>query len=205
MYDSGDFPELLRRARELVGLDEIRARQKARPERIGGIWASASRCTWKVPAWDRSKATVTLLPSGRVEVATGACSPGQGHRTVYAQIAADALGVPFERVDVVGGDTSNRIRRRHDREPKHGYSGQRDVRPAMKVKERALEIAADMIEAEPHDLELKTARSGSRACRGTLLTWRRSRKRAARAVLKKGAPGDGFLAETAYFSPPTVT
>jgi aerobic carbon-monoxide dehydrogenase large subunit len=42
-----------------------------------------------------------------VQVATGACSSGQGHRTVYAQIAADALDVPIESIDVIGGDTSS--------------------------------------------------------------------------------------------------
>ena len=40
-------------------------------------------------------AVVRVLPSGRVQVATGAASQGQGHRTTYAQIAADTLGVPF--------------------------------------------------------------------------------------------------------------
>jgi putative ABC transport system substrate-binding protein len=45
---------------------------------------------WKAPAWDHFEgATLTLLPSGRVRIATGACSSGQGHRTTYAQIAID--------------------------------------------------------------------------------------------------------------------
>jgi len=50
-------------------------------------------------------ATVRVLPSGRVHIATGACSSGQGHRTVYAQIAADVLQLPLEQIEVVGGDT----------------------------------------------------------------------------------------------------
>ena len=44
-------------------------------------------------------------PSGRVKVLTGASSQGQGHRTTLAQIAAEMLGVRFEDVDVVGGDS----------------------------------------------------------------------------------------------------
>ena len=51
-------------------------------------------------------AVVRLDASGRVLVATGACSQGQGHETVYAQIVADALGVTPADVTIVGGDTA---------------------------------------------------------------------------------------------------
>ncbi len=47
-----------------------------------------------------------LLADGRVEVATGASSQGQGHRTAFAQVAADRLEVPFDQIVVVEGDTA---------------------------------------------------------------------------------------------------
>src|SRR5207249_12166881 len=50
-------------------------------------------------------AAVRLDKSGRVVAATGAASQGQGHETVFAQIVADALGVPLDWVTVIGGDT----------------------------------------------------------------------------------------------------
>src|SRR5215470_11577750 len=107
VYDSGDFPELLRRARQLIGLEEFRSRQvaAAREGRYLGVgFAMYVEGTGMGPF---EGATLTLLPSGRVRIATGACSSGQGHRTTYAQIAADVLKVPLESIDVVGGDTAS--------------------------------------------------------------------------------------------------
>ena len=51
------------------------------------------------------KATVTVSPSGKVTVAVGTSGHGQGHETAFAQLAADLLGVPYEDVTVVFGDT----------------------------------------------------------------------------------------------------
>src|SRR5205807_1153095 len=100
-------------------------------------------------------ARVRVDPSGRVTVATGASSQGQGHRTTLAQLAADALGVRFEDVDVVGGD-SGAIG--------HGFgtiasrslvvAGNAVAEAAAAVRERALRLAADLLEAAPEDLEL---------------------------------------------------
>ena len=50
-------------------------------------------------------ATVRMLATGRVEVVTGTSPHGQGHETALAQIAAETLGVPYEDVDVIHGDT----------------------------------------------------------------------------------------------------
>ena len=50
-------------------------------------------------------ATVRVLPTGKVEVVTGTTPHGQGHETAWSQIAADALGVPFDDVEVLHGDT----------------------------------------------------------------------------------------------------
>ena len=46
-----------------------------------------------------------MLPTGKVEVITGASPHGQGHETAWSQIVADRLGVPFEDVEVLHGDT----------------------------------------------------------------------------------------------------
>src|SRR4030095_1383872 len=51
-------------------------------------------------------ATVKVDLAGHVLVATGAVNSGQGHETSFAQVAADALGVPIEWVTVIGGDTA---------------------------------------------------------------------------------------------------
>ena len=48
---------------------------------------------------------IRMLPTGKVEVVTGASAHGQGHETAWSQIVADQLGVPFEDVEVLHGDT----------------------------------------------------------------------------------------------------
>ena len=46
-----------------------------------------------------------MLPTGKVEVVTGSSAHGQGHETAWSQIVADQLGVPFEDIRVLHGDT----------------------------------------------------------------------------------------------------
>ncbi|MFE5484451.1 xanthine dehydrogenase family protein molybdopterin-binding subunit [Streptomyces sp. NPDC056527] len=104
-YDSGDFPELLRRAVEKADVDQVRARQRegARDGKHVGIgFAMYIEATGLGPF---ETARIDIAPSGRVRLAIGAPSQGQGHRTSMAQIAADAIGVPLDVIDVVGGDT----------------------------------------------------------------------------------------------------
>ncbi|MEU0372262.1 xanthine dehydrogenase family protein molybdopterin-binding subunit [Streptomyces sp. NPDC006283] len=104
-YDSGDFPELLRRAVARVDPTAVRARQRegARDGRRVGIgFAMYIEATGLGPF---ETARIDIAPNGRVKLAIGAPSQGQGHRTSMAQIAADAIGVPLGSIDVVGGDT----------------------------------------------------------------------------------------------------
>ena len=104
---AGDFPDglaqALERGRTTTGL---RARRSRRSGRAGSTGASASPRTSRAPGSGRTRARrCGSTPPGKVLVATGACSQGQGHETAFAQIAADALGVDLEDVTVVGGDT----------------------------------------------------------------------------------------------------
>ena len=207
VYDSGDFPELLRRARALVGLDDIRTRQKrsAQPgdPLIGVGFALYVEGSGMGPF---EGAVVRVLPSGRVQVATGACSQGQGHRTAYAQITADALGVPFESIEVIGGDTSaiefgiGTIASRST-----VTAGNAIHQAAIRVKDRALSIASDILEAATSDLEIIDGKVGVKGIPGRSVPISQVAQAAAMAVLRKGAAGNGLLAETAYFIPPTVT
>lgn len=104
VIDSGDFPELLSRAVKLADLQSVRKRQKESvgTRRVGIGFASYIEATGLGPF---ESARITVLPTGRVRLALGTPSQGQGHRTSFAQIAADALGVPPSLIDVVGGDT----------------------------------------------------------------------------------------------------
>lgn len=207
VYDSGNFPELLRRARSIIDLDGIRVRQQTDRGR-DGKWIGVGFAMYVEGSGmgPFEGAVVRVLPSGRVEVSTGACSQGQGHRTVYAQIAADALGVPFEAVDVIGGDTG-----------KIGFgigtiasrstvtAGNAVHRAAGAVKQRALEIGGELLEAAAGDLELVDGSVRIKGVPERAVPLAKVAVTAMGKVLKQGSPGEAWLAETAYFAPPTVT
>ncbi|WP_433354491.1 aerobic carbon-monoxide dehydrogenase large subunit [Microtetraspora malaysiensis] len=155
IYDSGNYPESLRMLKELIGWDsfpEMKARAAAEGRRIGigiGCYVEGTG----VGPYEGGHVQVTS--DGRVHVSTGLTSQGQGHETVFAQIAATELGVPIERVSVVTGDTR-----------RFGYavgtfasraavmSGNAIALACRKVREKALRIAADALEADPRDLEI---------------------------------------------------
>jgi len=102
VYDSGDYPELLRQARELVAPEHFAGLASDR-RRIGVGYACYTEGTGVGPF---ESARVRVETSGRVTVFTGASSQGQGHRTTLAQIAADEVRVPVDEVDVVEGDSA---------------------------------------------------------------------------------------------------
>src|SRR5438876_5996718 len=106
VYNTGDFPAALERALEAAGYKEFRAEQ-ARLRARGvhrGIGISGYVEGTAIGPFEG--ATVKLDLAGRVVVATGAVNSGQGHETSFAQVAADALGVPLDWVTVTGGDTA---------------------------------------------------------------------------------------------------
>jgi carbon-monoxide dehydrogenase large subunit len=118
MYDSGDYLTAFNKALEKVGYSEFRkqqeeARKKGRLLGIGissyveicGLGPSrAVRSTgFGLGLWE--SATVRVHPTGKVTVYTGGNPHGQGEETTFAQIVADQLGVPFEDVEVIHGDT----------------------------------------------------------------------------------------------------
>jgi hypothetical protein len=105
IYDSGDYPATLDKVRKLVGWDEfeaVRAEARNAGRRVGIGLACYVEGTGVGPY---EGAHVRVETDGTVVVATGLTTQGQGHQTVFAQVAADALGVPVERVTVVTGDT----------------------------------------------------------------------------------------------------
>ena len=119
-YDSGNYEAATARAKEMFGYDELRAEQKRRrdagdPVQLGlGVSTFTEMCglapsrvlgslDYGAGGWEH--ASVRMLPTGKVEVVTGASAHGQGHETAFSQIVADRLGVAFEDVEVLHGDT----------------------------------------------------------------------------------------------------
>ncbi|HLI41451.1 MAG TPA: xanthine dehydrogenase family protein molybdopterin-binding subunit [Streptosporangiaceae bacterium] len=108
-YDSGNYRAAFDTALALAGYEELRREQRRARER--GQLIGIGMCCFVepggiMPGDPGDRATVTRDPSGKVTVAVGTSAHGQGHRTAFAQLAADALGVPFEDVTVIFGDTA---------------------------------------------------------------------------------------------------
>lgn len=117
-FDSGDHPECLRRAVHAIGFAQIRDRQK-RPEpdgRLIGVGVSffveqGAHGTSVLASWGRpivpgyEQANIKLTADGEVEIHVGTHSHGQGHETTYAQVAHEILGVEFDKIKVLQGDT----------------------------------------------------------------------------------------------------
>ena len=119
-YDSGNYEAATAKAKEMFGYDELRAEQQQRresgdPVQLGiGVSTFTEMCglapsrvlgqlNYGAGGWEHAE--VRMLPTGKVEVVTGVSAHGQGHETAFSQIVADRLGVPFEDVEVLHGDT----------------------------------------------------------------------------------------------------
>ncbi len=167
-YDSGNYEAATEMALEMFGYDELRAEQKRRrdagdPVQLGiGISTFTEMCglapsrvlgalNYAAGGWEN--AAIRMLPTGKVEVITGVSPHGQGHETAWSQIVADRLGVAFEDVEVLHGDTQIA----HKGYDTYGsrslvVGGEALVLAADKVIEKAKPIAAHLLEASADDL-----------------------------------------------------
>jgi carbon-monoxide dehydrogenase large subunit len=155
VYDSGDYPALLVKLKEMIGWDEFGAVQAAARGQGRNLGIGIGCYVEGTGVGPYEGAHVVVETSGRVKVATGLTSQGQGHQTVFAQIVADELGVPIGDVDVVTGDTR-----------RFGYavgtfasraavmSGSAVALAARAAKAKAIRVAAEALEAAPGDLEV---------------------------------------------------
>lgn len=199
VLDGGDYPEALRQARKLIEAPKSGAPK----DKAIGVGVAAYVEGTAIGPFEG--ALVRVQGDGRVSVATGAASQGQGHRTSFAQVCADALGVPPDQVDVVGGDTSA-IR--------YGWgtvasrsavtAGNAVARASDEVRAKIRRVASEALEVDEDDIEIdngmvQPAGAPDRAVPLAHLV----------AGLQPGTPlfkdiGAGLEA-TAYFEPPTVT
>ena len=168
-YDSGNYEAATEKAMELFGYDELREEQRQRresgdPVQLGiGISTFTEMCglapsrvlgslSYGAGGWEA--ATVRMLPTGKVEVVTGTSPHGQGHVTAWSQIAADTLGVPFDDVDVLHGDTKIAPMGLDTYGSRSLVVGGIALKRACdKVVQKAKVFAAHMLEASEDDLE----------------------------------------------------
>ena len=165
VYDSGDYETALRKAMDMVGYDDLRAEQaRLREEgKLMGIGiASFTEVVGAGPSKDYDiiglkmfdSAELRVHPTGKAILKLGVKTQGQGHETTFAQIVAEELGIPMSDVKVVEGDTDN---------TPYGLgtyasrstptAGAATSMVSRKLRAKAKEIAAHLLEASPDDLE----------------------------------------------------
>jgi carbon-monoxide dehydrogenase large subunit len=168
-YDSGNYEAATAKARELFDYDGLRAEQRRRreandPVQLGiGISTYTEMCglapsrvlgslSYGAGGWEH--ASIRMLASGKVEVVTGVSPHGQGHETAWSQIVADKLGVPFEDIEVLHGDTQSSPKGLDTYGSRSlAVGGIAVVKASDKVVEKARKVAAHMLECSEADLE----------------------------------------------------
>jgi aerobic carbon-monoxide dehydrogenase large subunit len=168
-YDSGDYEAATDAALKLLGYDDLRAEQEARRaagDRVElgiGVSTYTEMCglapsrilgalRYGAGGWE--SAGIRVLPTGKVEVVTGTSPHGQGHVTSWSQIVADQLGVPFDDIEVLHGDTRTSPKGLDTYGSRSlAVGGVALVLAAQKVRDKARRIAAHLLECSPDDLE----------------------------------------------------
>jgi aerobic carbon-monoxide dehydrogenase large subunit len=168
-YDSGNYEAATAKAKELFDYDGLRAEQRRRREaneavQLGiGISTYTEMCglapsrvlgalSYGAGGWEH--ASIRMLATGKVEVVTGVSPHGQGHETAWSQIVADRLGVPFEDVEVLHGDTQISAKGMDTYGSRSLATGGIAVVKAVdKVIDKAKRIAAHLLECAEVDIE----------------------------------------------------
>jgi carbon-monoxide dehydrogenase large subunit len=165
-YDIGAYGDALELVLQSAGYDQLRAEQRARRE-AGDTKALGIGLSVYVEitalGGGAEYGAVELRADGTFLVTTGSSPYGQGHKTAWAMLVADRLGVPIESVEVIFGDT--------DKVPTGSVTGgSRSLQiagsaihdAAGKLYELARDAAADLLEANPDDLVLGEPDDGGR-------------------------------------------
>jgi carbon-monoxide dehydrogenase large subunit len=181
--DSGDYNRHLDAALEILGYEDLRRQQAERRERgdrreLGiGFSTYIEMCglapsrilgaiRYGAGGWDA--ATIRFLPTGSVQVLIGTSPHGQSHVTTFSQIAADRLGVGYDEVEVLHGDTAVAPLGMDTYGSRSLTVGGIAVyHAAERILEKARRIAAHQLEVDPGELEYE---SGTFSANGKSLT-----------------------------------
>ena len=156
VYDSGDYAQLLDRALDRIGWEPLQAelsRRRAAGERVG---AGLAIFVEKGGLGPMDGARVSVDATGAVELVTGGSAVGQGFATAMAQICGRALGVDYRQVRVVAGQT-DRIQYGVGAHASRAtvMTGNATHAAALKVRQKALEMAAALLQTSPEELDIE--------------------------------------------------
>src|SRR6478752_2476693 len=159
-YDAGDYNASLKKALEIADVKGFnkRKREAAREGKLRGLGYSTyieacgiapSQAVGSlgcgVGLWE--SAEVRVNPTGSVEVLTGSHAHGQGHETTFSQLVWERLGIPFENVSIVHGDTDKVQFGMGTYGSRSGAVGMSAIVKALdKIEAKAKKVAAHMLE-----------------------------------------------------------
>jgi aerobic carbon-monoxide dehydrogenase large subunit len=179
-YDSGNYGPALDRALQMLDYRKLRVEQDTARKQgryVGLGIASYIEACGPAPSqvagalgaqaglWE--SAQVRVHPTGKVSVYTGSHSHGQGHETTFAQLAADELGVPYDDIEIIHGDTAAIPFGMGTYGSRSAAVGGAAIYSSIqKIKEKGKKIAAHLLEASEGDLEYAEGRFSVKGSRG---------------------------------------
>jgi CO/xanthine dehydrogenase Mo-binding subunit len=154
-YDSGDYSRLLDKALAKIGWDALQAELRRRRGAGELVGSGIAIFVEKGGLGPLDGTRITVDATGAVELVTGGSAVGQGFATAMAQICADTLGVDYRRVRVVSGQT-DRIQYGIGAHASRAsvMTGSATHAAALKVRAKALEVAAPLLQARPEELNI---------------------------------------------------
>ena len=173
-YDNGDYDLPLREALRIADVDAARAEQQRRREAGDRRQLGIGISTYvEITGFGGSEfGSVQIQPDGSAVVMSGTSAHGQGHATSFSMIVADRLGIPMSEISYTQSDT-------HLVRSGGGTGGSRSLQlggnavaaASDEVRERALAVAARMLEAAPADVTLEDGAFSVQGVPGSRVDW----------------------------------
>ena len=155
VYDSGNYAPVLERAVELIEFDQFTERQAKAKQAGRHLGIGIVTYVEGTGIGPYEGARVQIQASGRVAVATGVGTQGQGHFTSFAQIVSSQVGVPVDQIDVVTGDTDQFYWGAGTFASRGAVVAGNAINEAAKdVRRKILKLATEHFEAAEADLEI---------------------------------------------------
>jgi carbon-monoxide dehydrogenase large subunit len=207
VYASGDFPRSQARALAISDYDGFRARQQAARAAGRYLGIGIGNYVEGTGLGPFEGVTIRVMPNGKVAVATGATSQGQGTRTTLSQIVADEVGCRIEDIVMTAGDTgaiSQGVGAFASRQAIN--AGSSALIAGGNVKQQIVALAARVLGVPEAEIDVEDGRATGRSGNKPSLGFGEL------ARMAQGMPGFSFapgqapgLEHTAYFTPPQAS
>ena len=159
IYDSGDFPGLFKDAIVQADIKGFK-RRKRESKRAGKLRGLGLACYVETTAAQTTEmGGIRFNADGTVTIVTGTLDYGQGHASAFAQVLVEKLGVPFDRIRLVQGDSDQLVTGGGTGGSRSAMlSGTAIAEASVKVIENGKQLAAHVLEAAAGDIEFKSGR-----------------------------------------------